>query len=246
MSNNNPYDELYKQIDFSQNPFGYSMDYLLWRTAKLKRELAKFITADGKILDVGGGMGIMTQFLPDFINKKKNYYNLDVSMEMLRYSPNQNVLAASEHLPFPVKTFDFVISSDVLEHVKDKMKTLTECYRVLKPEGLFLLSTPRAGWVKDYLRSPFLPFIAVEGIINRLFPRSPRFRVPEGVKDEPSDEAWLRETLENLGFKVLQQYRADNHVPWRKAGESKFWRWFADRFVDPQKYGHCTIVICKK
>jgi ubiquinone/menaquinone biosynthesis C-methylase UbiE len=245
MPNNNPYDELYKQIDFSQNPFGYDPEYLLWRTAKLKGELVKFIDKNGKILDVGGGIGFAVQFLPEFISSN-NYHNLDVSTEMLKYSRNKNILAQSEYLPFAAKTFDYVICSEVLEHVKDKVKTLTECYRVLKPEGLFLLSTPRAGWVKDYLKSPFLPLIAFEGIVNRLFPRNQRFRVPEGVKDEPSDETWLRETLEKLGFKVLEQYRADNHVPWRKAGESKFWRRFADRFVDPQKYGHCTIVISKK
>ena len=70
--------------------------------------------------------------------------------------------------------------------------------------------------------------------------------VPQGVKDEPSDESWLRQTLQNVGFDVLEQYRADNHVPWAKGGESKFWRWFADKSVDPRKYGHCTIAICGK
>jgi ubiquinone/menaquinone biosynthesis C-methylase UbiE len=245
MANRNPYDECYRQIDFSRTPFGYTADYFVWRTAKLKSELTKFVVTDGKILDVGGGIGFAARFLPEFVSRN-NYYNLDVSTEMLKYSQNKNILAESEHLPFAAKTFDYVICSEVLEHVKDKVQTLTECYRVLKPEGLFLLSTPRAGWVKDYLKSPFLPFIAVEGIVNRLFPRSPQLEVPEGVKDEPSDETWLRQTLEKLGFKVLEQYRADNHVPWRNAGESKFWRRFSDRFIDPKKYGHCTIIISKK
>lgn len=245
MVNKNPYDELYEQIDFSRTPFGYTIDYLMWRTAKLKRELAKFITRNGRILDVGGGTGVMTQFLPDFVDKK-NYYNLDVSIEMLKYSGYQSLVAASENIPFCDNSFDYVISSDVLEHVRDKIRTVNECYRILKPQGLFLLSTPRAGWMASFLKSPFLPFLVLDGIISRLFPRKAEFHVPVGVKDEPSDENWLKETLEGIGFKVLDQYRADNHVPWRKAGESKFWRWFADKFVDVRKYGHCTIVICKK
>ena len=116
MPNKNPYDELYKQIDFSQTPFGYTMDYLLWRAAKLKRELARFISKNGRILDVGGGTGMMTQFLPDFVDKK-NYYNLDVSVEMLKYSRYQSLAAASENIPFCDNSFDYVISSEVLEHV---------------------------------------------------------------------------------------------------------------------------------
>jgi ubiquinone/menaquinone biosynthesis C-methylase UbiE len=245
MAKTNPYDELYRQIDFSRTPFGYSPDYLFWRTSKLKTELTKFITSNGKILDVGGGIGLEAQFLPQFVDIN-NYYNLDISIEMLKYSRQNNVLAQSEHLPFPAHTFDYVICSEVLEHVADKVNTIAECYRVLKPKGLFLLSTPRAGWVRDFIKSPFLPVMAIESIVSHLCRERPGFHVPEGIKDEPSDETWLRKELEKTGFKVLEQYRADNHVPWRRAGESKFWRNFADKFVDSKKYGHCTIVICKK
>jgi ubiquinone/menaquinone biosynthesis C-methylase UbiE len=241
----NPYDELYQQIDFSQKPFGYDAEYLLWRTAQLKKELARYITGKGRILDVGGGFGIMVKFLPGFISTE-NYYNSDVSSEMLKYSCYQNVLAAGETLPFSDNSFNYVISSDVLEHVSDKKKNLTECFRVLKPKGLLLLSTPRSGWMQEFKTSPFLPFILIDRVLTRLHRRKTKLIVPQGVKDEPSDENWLKETLENIGFSVLDQYRADNHVPWGNGGECKFWRWFADSFVNPRKYGHCTIVISKK
>jgi ubiquinone/menaquinone biosynthesis C-methylase UbiE len=241
----NPYDELYRQWDFLTNPFGYSVDFLLWLTSKTKKELAKFIIKNGMILDVGGGTGLMAQFLPKFVDKR-NYYNLDVSIEMLKYSQYQNIVAAAEYLPFSSETFDYVVSSEALEHVNNKLETLTECYRVLKPEGLFLLSTPRAGWGNDFEKSFFLPFLVMDWIKNKLWARRAKVEVPEGVKNEPSDENWLREKLVDIGFTVLDQYRADNHLPWGNSGESKFWRWFADKFVDDRKYGHCTIVICKK
>jgi ubiquinone/menaquinone biosynthesis C-methylase UbiE len=241
----NPYDELYRQWDFLTNPFGYSVDFLLWLTSKTKKELAKFIIKNGMILDVGGGTGLMAQFLPKFVDKR-NYYNLDVSIEMLKYSQYQNIVAAAEYLPFSSETFDYVVSSEALEHVNSKIETLVECYRVLKPKGLFLLSTPRTGWVDDLKKSPFLPFLAMNLILNRFFPQKVEFQLPPGVKDEPSDENWLRQTLEIIGFTIIKQFRADNHVPWRKAGEGRFWRWFADKFIDPKKYGHCTIIICKK
>ena len=242
----NPYDELYKQIDMREKPFGYTIDYLLWRTGKLKRPWAKFIQQDSRILDVGGGFGIMAHFLPDFVDRK-NYYNLDISLQMLKYSPYNNILAAAEAVPFGENSFDYVVSSDALEHVNNKIGVLTECYRVLKPGGLFFLSTPRTGWIDDFRKSPFRVFLRIDMVLNMLHPRKSAFAVvPKGVKDEPSDEEWLKATLQNIGFSVLEQYRADNHVPWGKAGESKFWRWFADKFVEPEKYGHCTIAICTK
>lgn len=241
----NPYDKLYSQIDVTLKPFGYDPDYILWRQAKLKNELAKFINGYGKILDVGGGYGIMTQFLPDFVDQE-NYYNLDISIVMLKQSRYQNILAAGEAIPVCDNSFDHVISSEALEHATNTIKTLSECYRVLKPGGLFLLSTPRQGWIEDFMRSPFLPFIIMDRLLNRFFPKKQEFQTLDGTKDDSFDEDWLRTTLEKIGFEVIEQYRADNHVAWRKFGESKFWRWFADRFVDPKRYGHCTIVICRK
>lgn len=245
----NPYDELYKQVDMRHRPYGYPKDYLLWRTAKLKRRWAEYIRKDGKILDVGGGFGVLTDFLPDLLDRG-NYYNLDVSVEMLRYCPYNNILAAGEKIPFRENSFDYVASSDALEHVNSKTEVLTECYRVLKPGGKFFLSTPRVGWREDLRRSPFQVFLMMwlvvlmmSRVVHALHPRRPALVIPNGVRDEPSDEDWLRRTVQDIGFNVLEQFRADNHVPW---GQSKFWRRFADRFVDPKKYGHCTVLICAK
>jgi len=241
----NPYDELYRQFDMSDRPYGLSRDYLLWRTAKLKRPWGKFIDHDGTILDLGGGFGVLLQFLPDIVDKN-NYYNLDVSLEMLKYCPQNPLLAAGEAIPFRDNSFDYVASSDVLEHVNDKLEVLKECYRVLKPNGMLFLSTPRTKWFEDFRKSPFVVFMFFDWLLKRFHARASPLVDPAGVKDEPSDEAWLRQTLEGLAFKVNTQYRADNHVAWGNGGQSAFWRWFADRFIDANKYGHCTVVVCTK
>lgn len=241
----NPYDELYKQIDFNETPFGYPMDYYIWRTIKLKSEIAKYVTEDGWILDVGGGTGVMAEFLPEFVDRSK-YINLDVSEEILKYCKYKHVLAPAEDIPFPKNSFDYVLQSEVLEHVKDKVKTLEECYRVLKFGGKLILTTPRTGWSKDYLLSPFALFYVIHLFIfsiEFIVCRS-KFRIVEGVVDIPSDEEWLRKKLESIGFNVVAQYRLDNHPPWKST--SKFWRRFADRYIDPRKFGLCTFVVCSK
>jgi 2-polyprenyl-3-methyl-5-hydroxy-6-metoxy-1,4-benzoquinol methylase len=48
----------------------------------------------------------------------------------------------SQQLGFNNAVFDFVCSFEVIEHVRDPERYLSEIWRVLKPAGLALLSTP--------------------------------------------------------------------------------------------------------
>jgi len=45
-------------------------------------------------------------------------------------------------LPFNDGSFDYVVSNQVLEHVRDKDRILDEIHRVLRPDGTFLVSFP--------------------------------------------------------------------------------------------------------
>ncbi|MHB0869038.1 MAG: class I SAM-dependent methyltransferase [Chloroflexota bacterium] len=52
--------------------------------------------------------------------------------------PNLQVefhVGVGERLPFPDGSFDLVFSTDVIQHVQDLKRVITECYRVLKPGG---------------------------------------------------------------------------------------------------------------
>ncbi|WP_292834217.1 methyltransferase domain-containing protein [Microbacterium sp.] len=46
-------------------------------------------------------------------------------------------------LPFEDAEFDHVIASEVLEHIPDDVRAITEMYRVLKPGGTIAVSVPR-------------------------------------------------------------------------------------------------------
>lgn len=48
-----------------------------------------------------------------------------------------------EALPFPDASFDLVTLDNVLEHVQDREKTLAEIRRVLRPDGILYLVTPK-------------------------------------------------------------------------------------------------------
>lgn len=50
---------------------------------------------------------------------------------------------SAETLPFQDAAFDLVILDNVLEHVEDMQRTLDEVHRVLKPDGLLYMVTPK-------------------------------------------------------------------------------------------------------
>lgn len=50
-----------------------------------------------------------------------------------------------EKTPYGDKSFDAVILADVLEHVADEQATLNELFRVLKPGGHLIITTPHKG-----------------------------------------------------------------------------------------------------
>ncbi|MBU0718104.1 MAG: class I SAM-dependent methyltransferase, partial [Planctomycetes bacterium] len=66
---------------------------------------------------------------------------------------------------YPDSYFDTIAIVEVIEHVLDEKKTLTELARILKPGGTLLLTTPHRGW---------LTFLDV-GNFKFVFPRLHRF-----------------------------------------------------------------------
>jgi Methylase involved in ubiquinone/menaquinone biosynthesis len=236
------YDNLYNQIDFHKHPFGYNMDYATWRKGKINKEIVKYLEK-GSVLDDGGGYG----YLKEFLGKENTYYNIEYSYEILNYDTGHlKSVGNGEELPFKDATFDNIVSGDVLEHVYNKVKYLEETYRVLKPGGIFILNTPRTEWIESYKKSIWfwVPYLGhVTNRIKYMFRDKINLKTPEGVVDIPSNEVWLRNKLETIGYQIIVQKRTDNHLP---GLSNKFWRKFADAFIDPEKMGHCTFFVCKK
>jgi SAM-dependent methyltransferase len=54
--------------------------------------------------------------------------------------------ADATRLPFADAAFDAVTMFDVIEHVPDDQGAIAEAWRVLRPGGVLLLSTPHVSW----------------------------------------------------------------------------------------------------
>lgn len=99
------------------------------------------------LLDAGCAWGYGTRF---FREKSKNVYGLDPTQEFIKFAnqkyPDVSFVASNlEETPFATDFFDAVILCDTLEHVKDEIACLNEIFRILKPGGIVVITTPHKG-----------------------------------------------------------------------------------------------------
>jgi len=123
-----------------------------------KDRIAKYIelleNEKGLLLDIGSGDGIIAER----IQSKTGFKVIAID------SIKKNVLAARKKgveakqvdlnhgLPFKKNSFDCILAGEVLEHLLDPESVLSECKRVLKPQGRLIVSVPNiAAWYNRFL-----------------------------------------------------------------------------------------------
>lgn len=95
-----------------------------------------------KVLDAGCGTGRLIRFIRDNGGKVTG---CDVSERMLgiarkRFPDAEFEQAGIERLPFTDGSFDLVIATFVIVHLKDLNKAFAEVYRVLRDGGTFIFT----------------------------------------------------------------------------------------------------------
>lgn len=121
-------------------------------------EYAKTFVTDKNIADIGCADGYGTSFLADFA----------ASVTGVDYSAQTIALASEKHkhksnlkfvqssvppLPFKNESLDVITSFQFIEHIKNRLDFIKEVYRVLKPGGVFLCTTPNIKM--SIARNPF-------------------------------------------------------------------------------------------
>tara|TARA_B110000261_G_scaffold161743_1_gene203778 strand:- start:443 stop:1219 length:777 start_codon:yes stop_codon:yes gene_type:complete len=109
------------------------------------KEAAKLIS--GTVLEIGSGEGYgimeLAPLADNYIAVDK--YNTEISDELMK---TNNITFIQTEVP-PLKeiednSIDFVVTFQVIEHIKDDEMFLKEIYRVLKPGGKVILTTPNS------------------------------------------------------------------------------------------------------
>jgi SAM-dependent methyltransferase len=120
------------------------------RQAEMLTDVLAAVPAAARILDVGCGDGFATSVVARR-NGGHHFVGLDWSAPSLAQAAGRGlaVLRAGLDAPLPVRSgsVDVVIMSEVIEHLVDTDSAVEEAYRVLRPGGSLLLSTPNlAAW----------------------------------------------------------------------------------------------------
>jgi len=125
-------------------------------------------TKNQNVLDVGCGFGNYTSL---FLHSNNSVHGLDI--EDLRLKEHKGFfhkLYDGYKFPYPSNFFDTVTCFDVIEHIKHDTYTISEIYRVLRPNGQVFLATPNrhrlASLIKILLwkKDKFPKIMQIKGI----------------------------------------------------------------------------------
>ena len=159
------------------------------------------IEPSDRVLDLGCGAGDLTA---DLRPAAGSIVGVDVAEAALRRArarhPDLTFLLAGidGELPLQDNAFDVVWSSEVIEHVADTARWMSEVRRVLRPGGRLLLTTPSHGRLK----------LAVEGL--------ERYSEPLGDHLHLYTAGSLRGLLAEFDFVQVEVRAAGGWPLWRR------------------------------
>ncbi len=95
-----------------------------------------------RILNIGCGTGMLSSLFA----QEAEITSLDFSHDALKFCDSMNlkrlIRADAQSLPVQDESFEHVFCFDIIEHLENDTQALREMYRVLRPGGRVLLTTP--------------------------------------------------------------------------------------------------------
>jgi len=103
----------------------------------------------GKLLDIPAGPGYFAQ------QAQANGFQavaaeIDQSLHIFPEVSYQTV-DMSKELPFPINSFDYIVSIEGIEHIENQFLFIRECNRILKRGGKLFLTTPNSSSLESRL-----------------------------------------------------------------------------------------------
>lgn len=116
-------------------------------------------TKNKLVLDAGCGTGRFTNF---FINEGANVISVDSSKNMLKILKKKNhnaktINADIFNLPFKNNSFDLIVCSEVLTHLREYKRPLAEFKRMLNSDGIIIIDLRNIIYPMHIIRKYILP-----------------------------------------------------------------------------------------
>ena len=167
-------------------------------------------TVPGRLLDVGGGLGIDGEFL-QLYGRFREVVVVNLDAECMEMPPGVSVkrmVADGRDLPFETNSFDWVFSNAVIEHVglwKHQVLFANEVRRVAS-RGYFVATPNKFFPVEPHTLFPFYQFLPVP-LQRKVASYSPGYlRKYEPIRllsAREMQELFPEATVKAMGFPVL-------------------------------------------
>lgn len=159
------YDTIADRFDELHNPYDLQRRLSIVFDVLLQQNVTGL-----KALDLGCGSGWFSQHLA---RRGVRLTSVDISprlAKITRERSSSNAAAADAALlPFPDESFELIVSSEMIEHLRVPEKGIREISRVLCPQGLVVLTTPNRRWlwlVNLATRLKLRPYEGLENFLN--------------------------------------------------------------------------------
>ncbi|MCA0131983.1 class I SAM-dependent methyltransferase [Winogradskyella alexanderae] len=132
-----------KRLDNLKHINTSSNDYLAYLTFSRDLQNAVNEYAKGELLDIGCGNKPYEEW---FNGLTSNYMGCDVVQSS---SKKVDIICKANNIPLDDNSFDTIFSTQVIEHVEDIQGMLNEAYRLLRPEGIAIISGPMYWYLHE-------------------------------------------------------------------------------------------------
>jgi len=144
--------EIYTENYFhSQHPQGYhdivvrKDDVINYRLKAIMELVNKWSPDKGKLLEIGCALGYFLE-LAQLSGWKAQ--GVELSSWAAQYAREKTKVQVSseklEDIKFPTAYFDAIVMIELIEHTPEPISFLKEVYRILKPAGIILITTPNS------------------------------------------------------------------------------------------------------
>ncbi|MCK9595076.1 MAG: class I SAM-dependent methyltransferase [Candidatus Omnitrophica bacterium] len=191
--------------------WSYTRAYFHWKKFRNVRALFKNairkMSGPVKVLDVGCGFGQYVFALDREFGKERklefqgvdidpvNLYCCGLKKDKYKADNVSFGLGNAESLAFADGSFDIIISTELLEHLKEPGRALAEFYRVLKPDGTAIITTPNDSNMVVRLKNMF----------GRIFRRKTSDRMNE-ADSEASKAEYRKVGFGHISVKGLREW----------------------------------------
>ena len=194
-----------------------------------------------KILDIGCGNGrdlcliARTGAVCVGIDSSSKMIN-EAEKELKDQSINRVTLKVGDvtSLEFPDEFFDKILCSEVIEHIPNYQKAISEMYRVLKLSGCLIISTPNRHSIYGFDR-----YILIEKILKREWSHPyDSWKTPKELFDVLESEGLIIDKFIGVcyipGF--LISYRLPKLLKYLLVSVTTIFEYFLSRFLPKRGY----------